>query len=197
MTDLRLADAFPPADMTAWRALVEKALKGGDFEKRLVARSADGLGIGPLYTRGDALPGAKGDALPGQAPMTRGVRAPEAGGWQIAQIYAKPDAAAANAAILDDLAGGVQAITLQIAAPGQFGLPYSDGAIAAALKGVHLDACPVALAAGEYTADAAGALIAAWRAAGLAESQWQGAFNYDPLGTLAATGALYHPVERA
>ena len=197
MTDLRLADAFPAADVAAWRALVEKALKGGDFDKRLVARSADGLKIGPLYSRADALPGALGDLLPGQMPMTRGVRAPVPGGWQIAQIYAEPEPAAANAAILDDLAGGVQCISLQIAAPGQFGLPYSDGAIAAALKGVHLDACPVALEAGEYTTDAAGSLIAAWRAAGLPEAQWQGAFNYDPLGTLAATGALYHPVGRA
>ena len=40
-------------------------------------------------------------------------------------------------------------------------------------------------------------MIASWRNAGLAEAQWKGAFNYDPLGTLATTGALYHPVERA
>ena len=154
MTDLPFADAFPAASLGQWRALVDKTLKGGDFEKRLVARSADGLKIGPLYTRRDALPFAPSDALPGQAPMTRGLRPPEPGGWEIAQIYAEPEPAAANAAILDDLAGGVQAITLQIAAPGQFGLPYSGDAVAQALKGVQLDVCPVALDAGEYTTDA-------------------------------------------
>ena len=206
MTELRFADTFASAGLAAglaeWRALVDKALKGADFEKRLVARSADGLGIGPLYTRQDLHAYSRTDlaadaALPGAAPMTRGVRLPGDGGWEIAQVYAEPDAAAANAAILDDLAGGVQALTLQIAAPGQFGLDYSGDSIAQALKGVQLDVCPVSLDAAEYTPDAAGALIACWRNAGLAETQWQGAFNYDPLGTLAATGALYHPVERA
>jgi methylmalonyl-CoA mutase len=39
--------------------------------------------------------------------------------------------------------------------------------------------------------------MALWRAAGIAEGQRRGAFNYDPLGTLAATGALYHPAAKA
>ncbi|KKL20038.1 hypothetical protein LCGC14_2459480, partial [marine sediment metagenome] len=41
-----------------WRHLVEKALKGADFDKRLVAHTADGLRIEPLYTRADRLKGA-------------------------------------------------------------------------------------------------------------------------------------------
>ena len=194
MTDLRLADAFPQATLADWRSLVEKALKGGDFERRLVARSADGLKVGPLYTRAN---GQGVDALPGEAPMTRGQRPADGTGWEIAQVYAEPEPKAANAAILEDLAGGVAALTLRIAAPGQFGLPYEGGSISDALKGVHLDVCPVSLEAGEYTTDAACALIACWRQAGLSEALWKGAFNYDPLGTLAATGALYHPVDRA
>ena len=60
-----------------------------------------------------------------------------------------------------------------------------------------LDVCPVALKAGEYTPDCAGSLISLWRKAGLTEQQCQGAFNYDPLGTLAATGALYQPLDTA
>ena len=47
MTELRFNEGFPAADETAWRALVDKALKGGDFEKRLVSRTADGLAIRP------------------------------------------------------------------------------------------------------------------------------------------------------
>src|SRR5690606_21221543 len=95
---------------------------------------------------------------------------PSAAGWLIAQIYADEDPAAANAAILDDLAGGVAAITLQIAAPGQCGLPYHAADIARTLDGVVLDACPVSLKAGEYTPDAAGSLMALWRKAGIPET---------------------------
>ena len=43
---------FEPPTREAWLTLVEKVLKGGDFEKRLVSRTADGLAIQPLYTRG-------------------------------------------------------------------------------------------------------------------------------------------------
>lgn len=197
MTELTLADTFPKADMTAWMALVEKALKGADFEKRLVSRSADGLAIQPLYTRADELAQAV-RALPGVAPYVRGTRTHEVtAGWEIAQVYADETAESANTAILDDLVAGVTAITLQIAAPGSFGIPYEHEHMSRALEGVLLDVCSVGLVAGEYTPDAAGTLMALWQKAGVAEAQRRGAFNYDPLATLATTGALYHPLDRS
>lgn len=195
MTDLRFNDDFPPADETHWRALVDKALKGGDFEKRLVSRTADGLAIRPLYTRKDA---REAGTLPGEAPFTRGTAAatgPRA--WAIAQRYADEQPAAANAAILDDLKGGVSAVTLQIAAPGQHGLPYQEADLGAALAGVLLDSCAINLDAGEYTPDAAGSLLALWRKAGVSDAERSGAFGYDPFATLAVTGALYHQEPKA
>lgn len=196
MTDIKLADQFPAAQHAQWRALVDKALKGGDFERRLVSRTLDNIRIEPLYTRATLNVAATG--MPGEAPMTRGLAPPQPrAGWDIRQLHADDDPARANAAILDDLAGGVTSVMLRVAAPGQFGLPYEGDAIARTLKGVHLDVCPVALDAGEYTPDAAGALIALWRQAGLAETQWHGAFNYDPLGNLARTGALYNAIPKA
>lgn len=197
MTDMKLADDFPTATLAEWRVLVDKALKGGDFERRMVSRTLDGIRIEPLYTRADAATGMA-SGMPGEAPMTRGLAAPRPrSGWDIRQLHADDDPARANAAILEDLTGGVSSVTLRIAAPGQFGLPYEGDAFARTLKGVHLDVCPVALDAGEYTPDAAGALIALWRQAGLAEAAWQGAFNYDPLGNLARTGSLYNSVPKA
>ncbi len=195
--ELALAADFPAATEAQWLGLVEKVLKGADFEKRLVTRTDDGLAIRPLYTRTDAIPEAQA-AVPGTAPFTRGRRgAPDGQGWDIRQLHADPDPAAANTAILEDLAGGVTSIALRIAAPGWSGLPYTGNEIAQTLDGVLLDVCPIALHAGEYTADAAGGLIALWRARAIAERDRLGALNADPLGTLAATGALYHPLPRA
>lgn len=195
MTELRFNEGFPAADETAWRALVDKALKGGDFEKRLVSRTADGLAIRPLYTRPGG-PAASG--LPGEAPLVRGTMPALAERpWNIGQRYADESPAAANAAILDDLKGGVSALTLQIAAPGQYGLPYHEGDLAAALQEVLLDSCAVNLCAGEYTPDAAGSLMALWRKAEVADAARSGGFGYDPYATLAATGALYHPATQA
>jgi methylmalonyl-CoA mutase len=196
MTDLALAADFPRPAHEDWLRLVDKALKGGDFERRLVSRTADGIRIAPLYTRADAL-AATGAAMPGLAPYTRGIRAADAAGWDIRQPCAEPDPVAANAAILDDLAGGATSVLLHVAAPGQIGVGYEQALLARALDGVMLDVCPVSLVAGEYTPDAAGSLIALWRAAGIAETARRGAFNYDPLGNLARTGALYHPLPKA
>jgi len=195
MSDLRLADGFEQATEGQWLALVDKVLKGADFDERLVARTADGIALKPLYTRADAVAGAD-LAVPGSAPLTRG--RPRAGlGWDIRTFHVETDARLANTAILEDLAGGATSIVLQIAAPGGIGLAYNGNEIATALAGVDLTLCPVVLVAGEYTQDAAGSLMAVWRERGLPEAQWKGELGADPLGTLARTGALYHPLARS
>ena len=68
MTDeLSLAAEFPPTSEADWRKLVEAALKGASFDKRLVSQTYDGLRIEPLYPRAV---GAK-----------RGRRAPPGAAW--------------------------------------------------------------------------------------------------------------------
>ncbi len=187
MTDAAaaLTTGFVPATHAHWRALVDKVLKGGDFDKRLVHTTADGMSIRPLYVKDDT------------GTIARVPTATEARGrWDIRQLHVDCDATRINAAILEDLVGGVSSIALQIAAPGWFGLDYREAALERALAGVELDVCPVSLVAGEYTPDAAGGLMALWRKAAIEPSRCVGAFDYDPLGTLAATGALYHALDK-
>lgn len=196
MTDITVTNQFDAASHEQWLKLVDKVLKGGDFEKRLVARTADGARIAPLYTRADALAGAD-TAVPGAAPFVRGTGRPRDQGWEIRQLHAEPDPAKANAAILEDLTGGVAAITLRIAAPGWSGLDYTQASMERALDGVMLNMCPVHLRAGEYTPDAAGSLMAVWRKQGIADADAKGGFHADPLGTLGRTGGLYHSVPKS
>ena len=189
-----LSGGFPPANIDAWRAMVDKALKGADFEKRLVSKTADGIRIEPLYTRKDALIGTDA-ALPGVAPFTRGTQAFRPGlGWDICAIHVESDPKVANAAILEDLAGGVNVIALDV---GGMGLPATKDAIGAALEGVMLDACPIALIAGEHTFEAAGSLMSVWAANKIPDAQRAGSFGADPLGTLAQQGHLTSAVDTA
>jgi methylmalonyl-CoA mutase len=183
----RLVPEFGPPSRQAWLTLVEKVLMGGDFDQRLVSRTADGLAVQPLYVRADAVEGV---AAVGQHGW-------HAGGWDVRQRHVEPEPKAANAAILDDLDSGATSVLLQIQAPGQAGLPYGAGPLGVALKGVFLDACTIALDARENTLDAAGSLMELWREAGMSENVRRGAFNYDPLGVLAKTGTLYYPAERS
>lgn len=196
-TELKLAAEFPAASREQWQALVEKALKGADFEKRMVSRTADGIRIEPLYTRADALAGTD-TARPGAAPFTRGGAGERPGlGWDIAAMCFESDPAAASAVILEELAGGATSVVLQCSAAGGPGLPATREAITAALKDVMLDVCPVGLVAGEASAEAAAALMAAWEAKGIAADRRKGAFAADPLGTFARQGGLTQPLDAA
>ena len=59
MTDLALASEFPAATREGWSALVDKVLKGADFEKKLVSRSYDGIRLEPLYPQADRTAAAR------------------------------------------------------------------------------------------------------------------------------------------
>ena len=126
--DLAYLDAFPAPSHEAWRAAVDKVLKGGDFEKRLVGRSADGIRIEPLYAAAD--------------PASRPVRG-EAGRWHVTARLDHPVPAEAQKLALADLEGGADSLSLTFAgarAARGYGLIAEDvAALDAALDGVMLD----------------------------------------------------------
>lgn len=190
MTDLAFMDGFAKPSLADWQRLVAKSLKGADPERRLVSRTADGLRIEALYSSGEGRVAPGGEA-PGEAPFTRGTgRTRTLVPWDIRQVHAGSDAAAINAAILEDLEGGASSVKLQIASPGWSGLAPDEATLAKALQGVLLDVCPIALEAGEEVATAARSLEALWTEAGVPEARRLAALNADPLGTLAITGSL-------
>ena len=70
---LHLSADFPPVTKAAWEAVIQKDLKGGDYEKKLVWRPEDGIAVRPYY-RSEALAplGDLVDLAPGDFPYTRG-----------------------------------------------------------------------------------------------------------------------------
>ncbi|MEL7048302.1 MAG: methylmalonyl-CoA mutase family protein, partial [Pseudomonadota bacterium] len=91
-------DAFELPSEADWRALVDKALKGGDFDKRLVSKTADGLRIDPLYPR-------RTGATP-IASQTPGVP------WRVSARVDHPDTDAAASLAMNDLMNGVDTLTI-------------------------------------------------------------------------------------
>jgi methylmalonyl-CoA mutase len=191
MTDtlMPLAADFPAASRDAWLKLVDKALKGGDFEKRMVSRTADGIRVEPLYTRAEALPSAEA-ATPGAAPFARGFRSGvEGGGWSIEQTVVAGDVEAANRAVLAELEGGASGVVLRIAGPGQAGIAITSGVdFARVLAGVYLDFAPIVIDAGAQAATAAGHFRDAIAALGASPAAIDVRFDLDPIGVAARTG---------
>ena len=178
MEDRPLAELFEPATRERWRKAVDAALKGGDFEKRLVSKSADGLRIEPLYEPA--------------APLAQPVRAP--GPWRLAQRIDQPDPEKAAAQALVDLEGGADALVLvhrEAPAARGFGLDLSsvDG-LDAALKSVMLPLIALRLDAGPSGFETAALLRQLIERRGDDPAALDLDLGLDPLGTRAATGRL-------
>jgi methylmalonyl-CoA mutase len=190
--ELSLSADFPVADEAQWRALAEKALEGAPLSK-LITKTEHGVPVKPLYRASDWAPDAAG--MPGTAPFIRGGRAindpylP----WDIRQIVSHPDPAIAADQVIEALEGGVSSIELRVDAAGEHGVVARSAVdIQRLLKDVKLDLAPAALeATGASTTQ--GVELAALLAAavgGRAAADALVAFNVDPVGALARTGAL-------
>jgi methylmalonyl-CoA mutase len=181
--DLPLAAEFPATSQAEWRKLVEAALKGASFEKRLTSQTYDGLRIEPLYPR-----------AVGARPVAG--RAPGAV-WTLMQRVDHPDSAAANAQALQDLENGASGLTLVFAGSlnaNGYGLDASPETMARLLDGIELDAgitIDFNLSPPTRTAVQHFATFVKSRKLSPAAVDMRASIN--PIGGLAATGASPRP----
>ena len=127
--ELPLATEFPPTGMAEWRKLVEAALKGASFDKRLVSQTYDGLRVEPLSPRG-----VGANRVAGRTPGTA---------WTIMARVDHPDPAAANKQALQDLENGATGLAIVMAgsvSANGYGLDASPATIERVFKDVELDA---------------------------------------------------------
>lgn len=180
LADLPFMNAFAAPAEEQWRAAVDKVLKGADFEKKLVGRTADGIRIEPLY-------------MAACASGARPLRA-QAGRWHVAARLDHPEPAEAARLALADLGGGADSLSLAFAgAPAArgFGLKADDvEALDAALSGVMLDLVRLRLDPAPRGREQALRLADLVARRGHAPSSLQIDFGMDPIGLLAGTGAL-------
>ncbi|HEX5509354.1 MAG TPA: methylmalonyl-CoA mutase subunit beta [Pseudolabrys sp.] len=181
--NLPLAAEFPSIGEAEWRRLVEAALKGPSFDKRLVSETYDGLRVQPLYPRAM---GAK--PIPGRAPGAA---------WTVMQRIDHPDPAAANKHALDDLENGATGLTLVFAGSlnaNGYGLASSPEAIARALEGVQLDAgITIDFNLSLATRDAVQHFVALVKSRKITPASVDLRASLNPIGGLAASGISPRP----
>lgn len=187
-TDDALFGRFEPVARDAWRAVVERDLKGADFDRRLVTRTAEGLSIQPVYSADDA------PAPSLAARATDRVR--------VVQRHAAADPETARAAIAADLAGGAHGITVRFdarirttnidgAGLGVDGVAAPDARrLARTLESVDLATTPVRLEAGAASLAAAATLIAVADRQRVDRGALTGSLGIDPFATYASMDAV-------
>ncbi len=200
MTTLPLGSEFSVQTQDAWLKLVEKTLKGAEFEKALVTSTYDGIPIQPLYTREDFAAADEAEEIPGLAPFTRGsvTAGPKTLPWHICQSHAHPDPDANNAAILTDLEGGVSAVSLKLAGRNTDGILVTSATdLETILDGVSLEIAPIFLEPSrESIANAAQLLSVIAKRKCNAEAV-SGNLGADPIGVLASQGQLEQSLQDA
>jgi methylmalonyl-CoA mutase len=176
---LSLAAEFPSTDAAEWRKLVDAALKGASFEKRLVSQTYDGLRVEPLYPRAagaEPVAGRKSGAA-----------------WTVTQRIDHPDPKTANRLALDDLENGASGLSLVLA-----GAPAARGFGVVAKTAGDLDhlfagVMPDMISLRIETAPFAGRPMAMLMTEFIARrkldpSQLVIDFGLDPIGDFARTG---------
>ena len=178
--NLELAAGFNGHDEAPWRAAIDKILKGADFDKRLVSKTADGIALQPLYKQA-------ADATPLASAHTGHP-------WQLAQRVDHPDPQAANRFALDDLANGAGTLVLVSAdsftARGFGASALTPDTLDIIFADVALEMIGVRLEAGPSAVDAAKAFAAFASKRGVKPAETSIAFNLAPLTDFMTAGIL-------
>ncbi len=177
MTDASLAADFPNVDRNTWRHLVDKVLKGAPYDRKLIARTLDGLALDALAPR--SRDRAAVSSRPGGTP------------WTVTARVDLPDPAAANVQALDDLEGGASGLALVFdgaASARGFGL-RADG-LDRALEGIRLDLIETRIEAAPFDPHAATAVMELALRRGLDGGNVHLDAGADPIGDAALRGGF-------
>ena len=109
MEDNKLFSEFPPVSTEKWEEVINKDLKGADYEKKLVWRTIEGFKVKPYY-RAEDLEGLEYlDANPGEKPFTRGKHVAD-NVWEVRQDIHVQNPAEANRIAIDAVERGATSL---------------------------------------------------------------------------------------
>ena len=109
MASEKLFNEFAPIPTEKWEEIINKDLKGADYEKKLVWRTNEGFKVRPYYREENLADLAYLNVMPNEFPYTRGTKA-DTNNWEIVQNVTETDPAKANEVALSALKGGATMI---------------------------------------------------------------------------------------
>lgn len=110
MASEKLFNEFAPIPTEKWEEIINKDLKGADYEKKLVWRTNEGFKVRPYY-RAENLDDLNYlDVMPAEFPYTRGTKA-DSNDWEIVQNVTETEPAKANEVALASIKGGATMIS--------------------------------------------------------------------------------------
>ena len=175
---------FPPVSTEKWEEVINKDLKGADYEKKLVWKTQEGFSVRPYYRAEDLKNISHLGTAPGCFPFVRGTKCNN--NWLVRQDYcAHGDFAKANAQAIDGLNRGAEAVGFCI--DGKKVISESDMAVL--LNGIDLEKVEVNFTeCCCATPETIRNFVAYAKSKGVAADKLRASFDFDPLRTLTTKG---------
>lgn len=167
---MALFDEFPPVSTEQWLEVVQKDLKGADFEKRLVTTTLDGVRLKPFYRAEDLPPSVEGEV--------RGYRR-DGNPWVLREEVREPAVEEANRHALAALERGAQELAVHTYPLGPEVRTQAD--MARLLEGIWIEAVPIHWLTGPLAPQTLALLANEAERRGVALEQLQGSVDLDPI----------------
>jgi methylmalonyl-CoA mutase len=185
MSNKQLLPEFPPVSTEQWEEVITKDLKGADYDKKLVWKTAEGIAVRPYYRAEDLKRVQHVDAQAGRFPFVRGAKTDNS--WLVRQRYcACGDKKKANAQALDGMMKGVSSLSFCTC-----GAP-TQGEFEQLMKGIYVDSVEVNFVGTGYKSSLAliELMTAYAKKTGAKLDSVCGSTGFDPLKKLTQKGYM-------
>ena len=188
MENNKLFDEFPPISTEKWEEVINKDLKGADYDKKLVWHTIEGFNVKPYY-RAEDLEGLEYlDSNPGEKPYNRGKHT-DNNSWEVRQDICGDDLAKCNATALDALKRGATALGFEACHI------KNDADMATLLNGIYLDAVSIHFTCADNYLDLLKQYVAYARQRGFDTSKLRGSCSFDLFAYALQHGQFHRGVD--
>ena len=179
----KLFAEFPPVSTEQWEAVITTDLKGADYERKLVWKTAEGFNVRPYY-RAENLEGVEFlGSEAGEFPYVRGTHSSNS--WGIHQTVTVECPKAANEEALKLLNSGVDSLG--------FHFPKGEASaedINTLLEGITIPAVELTFSGKDFVGTANN-IFAKFEAEGYAKDEVKANFVFDPIVKDLSTQGIY------
>lgn len=180
----KLFGTFPPVTTAEWEERITADLKGADYQKKLVWKTAEGFDVKPYYRAEDTQGIKTLDALPGEYPYVRGIKT-NSNNWEIRQDIETDDETQANLLAIDAVKRGATGIGL-VAADLE-----SEQDVADLIKGINPEEVAIHFGAAPSYPALFGHVASFAKTKKIAVAKMKGSFDFDPISYLLLNGDFW------
>lgn len=184
-----LFNGFPAISTDEWEKVIEKDLKGADYEKKLVWKTEQGFSVKPYYREEDLENLAGRNALPGEFPFIRGNKA-KGNDWYIRQNIKATNMESANKRALDILMKGINSLGFMLDDKKEYTKDDIDGLC----RNIFAEIVELNFVCGRQAENIAGIFYELVQQYNRDFGKVHGSVNYDPLGRLIMKGNYYDSI---